>query len=126
MKTKKTLFLDKLSNTLEVVIAVILLIIIATQVVQLTLNVIGFDITILYLDFQTLLSTTLTLVIGVEFVKMLYRHTYDSVVNVLLFAIARLMIIDYESTIDVLIGVVAIAILFAAKKFLIDSKTDIE
>ncbi len=67
---------------------------------------------------EAFLGHTLQLIIGVEFVKMLAKHTPGSVIEVLLFAIARKLIVDHSSSMDLLIGVVAIAILFFIKKFL--------
>jgi phosphate starvation-inducible membrane PsiE len=42
-------------------------------------------------------------------------------VDVLLFAIARYMVVYHERTIDLLIGVIAIAGLIAVKKYLLGS-----
>ena len=49
---------------------------------------------------------------------MLYLHTPITVFEVLLFAIARQIIIEHGSPVNSLIGVIAIAILFATRKFL--------
>ena len=49
---------------------------------------------------------------------MMYCHTPDTVFEVLLFAIARQIIIDHSSALSSLIGVCAIAVLFATRKFL--------
>ena len=60
----------------------------------------------------------MTFAIGVEFVKMLCTHTPGTVIEVLLFAIARQMIVGHVSGFEVLAGVAAIAGLFATHKFL--------
>ena len=49
---------------------------------------------------------------------MMYYHTPDTVFEVLLFAIARQIIIDHSSAFSSLIGVCAIAVLFATRKYL--------
>ena len=49
---------------------------------------------------------------------MVYHHTPNTVFEVLLFAIARQIIIDHSSAWGSLIGVCAIAVLFATRKFL--------
>jgi len=70
-------------------------------------------------DYKLFLGDALRLIIGIEFVKMLAKHTPESAIEVLLFAIARkLIVVDNSSNIDIVIGVAAIAILFAIKKFL--------
>lgn len=60
------------------------------------------------------------LVIGIEFVKMLAKHTPGSAIEVLLYTIARTLIIDHSSMLASLLGVVSIAILFAVRKYFSD------
>lgn len=67
---------------------------------------------------QAFLSTAFTVVIGIEFLKMLSRHNLSSVVEVLLFAISRQMIIEHTSPTENLLMVAAIAALFLIRKFL--------
>ncbi|MFZ7133260.1 MAG: transporter associated domain-containing protein [Eubacteriales bacterium] len=74
-----------------------------------------------YLSVENFLSTALDLIIGIEFVKMLSKHTPSSVIEVLLYAVARKLITDHSSMLYTLIGVFAILILFAIKKYLISS-----
>ena len=67
-------------------------------------------------SFAEFLSTVFELVIGIEFVKMLAKHTPGSAIEVLLYTIARALIMDHSS----LFGVIAIAILFAVRKYFND------
>lgn len=69
-------------------------------------------------NFTEFLSAALALVIGLEFVKMLCEHTPETVIEVLMFATARQMIVEHLSPFESLIGVLTIAILFAIRKFL--------
>jgi len=71
------------------------------------------------ISIEYFLGTALELIIGVEFVKMLSKHTPSSVMEVLLFSIARKLITNHGSMIEDLIGVVAIVLLFAIKKYLV-------
>ncbi len=64
------------------------------------------------------LSHVLALIIAIEFVKMLAKHTPGSAIDVLLFAIARKLIVNHGTMLDSLIGVAAIAILFAVRRYL--------
>ena len=64
------------------------------------------------------------LVVGVEFVKMLCRHSAQTVVEVLMFATARQMVVEHLRTWETLIGVIAIGILFAIRKFLMTEVDD--
>ena len=74
-------------------------------------------------NFNEFLSSVLTLVVGLEFVKMLCMHTPETVIEVLMFATARQMIVEHLSPLNTLVGVVTIAILFATRKFLFIQKT---
>lgn len=58
------------------------------------------------------------LIIGVELIRMMYSHSPSTVFEVLLFAIARHIIMDHTSIYSSLIGVCSIAVLFATRKFL--------
>jgi len=71
---------------------------------------------------QTFLGHTLILVIGLELVIMLVRHTPSSVIEVLLYAIARKMIIESKTMMDILLGIFAIAGLFAINKIFAPGK----
>ena len=63
----------------------------------------------------------LTLAIAIEFVKMLCMHTPGTLIEVLLFAIARHMIVESLTPLQSLTIVLAIVVLFAARKFLLTS-----
>jgi len=116
---KWLVYLERVAKAIEIAIALVLLVIVVIKIVEVVFDFVGFPVGILQMEFGGILSVTLNLVIGVEFTKMLIKHTPESVVDVLLFAIARQMVIYHERTLDLLIGVLAIAGLFAIKKFLL-------
>ena len=62
--------------------------------------------------------TPVTLVIGIEFIKMLIKHTPGSVVEVLLFAIARHAILAGGTALENLLTILSIAVIFAVRKFI--------
>ncbi len=66
--------------------------------------------------FTVFLGHAFNLIIGVEFIKMLAKHTPGSAIEVLLFAIARQMVVEHTSPLENLI--VTIALIFAIRKFL--------
>ena len=68
----------------------------------------------------------LDIIIGIELLKMLCRHDLDSVVEVLLFSVAREMIIEHMPIYFTLVGIIAISILFLIRKFLFVSALDKE
>ena len=65
---------------------------------------------------QTFLGHTLLLVIGLELVVMLVQHTPSSVIEVLLYAIARKIIVEAKTMFDIVLGILAIAGLFAINR----------
>jgi uncharacterized membrane protein (DUF373 family) len=111
------LWLDKTAKIFEVAIAVLLLFVIAVKIIEVILALSEIQVVIIGMEFDRFLSISFTLVIGVEFTKMLCKHTPETVIDVLLFAIARQTVIYHKSTTDLLVGSIAIAGLFAAKRF---------
>ena len=67
---------------------------------------------------ELVLSVFLLLAIGIEFVKMLCTHTPETIIEILLFAISRQMIVEHLSATETILGVGAIAGLFAVRKYL--------
>ena len=68
--------------------------------------------------YRHFLESALDLVIGIEFIKMLIKHTPGSVVEVLLFALSRHMVLEGGNAMENLLTVCAIAIIFAIRRFL--------
>jgi len=67
---------------------------------------------------ETILSNILLLIIGIELAILLIRRTPESLVEVMFFVVARKMLIKSDSVYDLLVGVAAIAGLFAVRKYL--------
>ena len=104
--------LVKMMKAVELVIAVLLMIAIAIS----TLATVCFGAeSLMNQSFQldAILEKALTLVVGVEFVKMLILHTPESV----MYAVARQIIISHESAMENLVGVLAVALIFVVKKY---------
>ena len=68
--------------------------------------------------YRHFLESALDLVIGIEFIKMLIKHTPGSVVEVLLFAIARHAILAGGTALENLLTILSIAVIFAVRKFI--------
>ena len=73
---------------------------------------------------QARLSDACLIIIGIELIKMITSYTIDSVVDVMLLAIARQMIVEHTSPIENLIAVLSIGILFVIRKYLYISRLD--
>ena len=72
------------------------------------------------------LDRAITLAIGAEFIKMLCKHTPETIIEVLAFALARQLIVVHASPLENLITVLAIAVLFAVRKFLLNRHDMVE
>ena len=70
-------------------------------------------------DVTEYLHHVLTLVVGLEFVRMLIDTTPASVLEVLMVAITRHVILNQGNPITILVSVVCIAGLFAIRRYLI-------
>ena len=109
----------------EIVLSIVILIVIALTGIRLIYTITEISVLDMDIDFFTeFLANALSLVVGVEFVKMLCRHSAQTVVEVLLFATARQMVVEHMDPVQTLIGVIAIAILFAIRKFLMTEDSD--
>lgn len=72
---------------------------------------------------HTFLHNILTIVVGLEFVRMLVDMTPANTIEVLIVAISRQVIVNHDNPVSNLISVVCIAGLFATRRFLIPKKT---
>ena len=89
----------------EILLSVVILAVIALAGIRLVCDVMGREI--LSMD-----------------VDLLCRHSAQTVVEVLMFATARQMVVEHLRTWETLIGVIAIAILFGIRKFLMTEVDD--
>lgn len=115
-KTQK--YFMKVLKGLEYVVAVALIIAMGISMISFIIqeaNVFSIQ------DFQleTYLSFSLSLIVGIEFVKMLILQTPGSLVEVVMFAVARQIIMSHDSAFDNLIGVIAVLLMFLCRKYLL-------
>ena len=68
-------------------------------------------------EVHVFLERALDIVIGIEFIKMLAKHSPGSVLEVLLYAIARHMIVGHEDALQNLVSVIAIAMIFIIRRY---------
>lgn len=113
-----TAFLKKLATLLEIFIALMLAAGIILLSLRLAADLINIPNADVYPNYDDLLKTCFNLIIGVELIRMVYMHQPSTVFEVLLFAIARQIIVDHSAPLNSLLGVIAIAVLFATRKFL--------
>ncbi|MCC5910383.1 MAG: hypothetical protein JJT76_08100 [Clostridiaceae bacterium] len=112
-----TKFIMKLEVVLAVCLAIGILIGI-TDILRYLALIFQTDIAEGYAVFKKFLGFTLLLVVGIELVLMLLSHSNSAVLQLVLYAIARKMLIYSETMLDLILGTAAIAGVFAIKKYL--------
>lgn len=120
MKRKLNEIIYTISRYTEIVLSAVMLLVIITLIIPMLYNFIRIPLLDISPEqFTEFLGNALTLLIGVEFVKMLAKHTAENLLEVLMFAIARQMVVEHLNMVETLIGVVAIAVIFAIRKYLL-------
>ena len=120
MHKKPETFIHKLLHILERIIAYITLIVLIGMLgleLYRMFTVAGY-----FSSVNTYLHNILTIVVGLEFVRMLIDLTPANTIEVLIVAIARQVIISHDNPLSNLACVVCIAGLFATRRFLIPKK----
>ena len=127
MKKKFIQILLRISGAVEIILSLVVLaaILISSFSLIYELGIFNGDL-IVPERLDAFLSQALGLVVGVEFIKMLIRHTPGAVIEVLLFAIARQLIVYHTSTLETLIGILAVGCAFAIRKFLFVEQIDVD
>ena len=70
-----------------------------------------------YIAFGDFLKHVLMLVVGLEMLMMILTHSHESILTLVLFVIARKMLVYADSMFDIFIGTISIAIIFFVLKF---------
>ena len=116
----KRVFRDQIAEDagiLEVVLSAIVLIALLMSVIPLLKLMPGLLTDADSMEVHTFLKRALDIVIGIEFIKMLAKHSPGSSLEVLLYAIARHLVVGHDSAVENLLSVGAIALIFIVRKF---------
>lgn len=117
MRKKFEAMLHRLLHGLEIFIA--------TLTLAVMIGMLGLEIYRMFTqaDYFTtadnFLHNILTIVVGLEFVRMLIDFTPANTIEVLTVAIARSIIVSHDDPLRIVACVVCIAVLFATRRFLI-------
>ena len=118
----------KISKRFETALSIILLILVLLGMMDLIRSVyqayiVDFANPVEYTQLNGFLAEALLLVIGVELVVMLSLHIPGVLLEVLLYAIARKLILLPKSSGmgDLLLGILAIGVIFTIRKYLMSS-----
>lgn len=117
MKMTLQTIMQKMTSYVELVLSEFLLLVVVALSVRLIVQSVP-QVWSRQIDVMYYLESAMTLAIGIEFVKMLCTHTSETIIEILLFAISRQMIVEHLSAAETILGVGAIAGLFAVRKYL--------
>ena len=110
----------ELSYLFELFISVVVGIAIVILVVRLIVDTVNTSVWLEGADaLVKILDDAIVLAIGAELIKMLCKHTPETVIEVLAFALARQLIVGHAAPWENLVTVVAIAVLFGIRRFLL-------
>ena len=117
MYKKMDKIIDKVLHIIEFTIAILTLIV---MIGLLGLEVYKmFTVGDYFASTTTFLHSVLTIVVGLEFVRMLMDLTPANTIEVIIVALSRAIIVEHEDPVSNIVCVACIAGLFAVKKFLI-------
>lgn len=125
--TKANELIDKSATTIEILICLIVILGVCSGIPKL----IGYIVEILrvehlqnsYLLMNEFLKHALLLIVGIELIAMIITRSHESILTLILFVIARKMLVYSQGLTDILIGTVSVAIIFAVMKFILSDKT---
>ena len=120
-KLRKTI--STLAGITEILVAAIILLAVLVSAVLLAVDLFGYSGALFgkeaVVSYNDIFSTAIYIVIGIEMIKMIVKHTPDSVLEVVLFVVAKRIVADAAfGSLDLLLCVLAIAAIFAVRKFL--------
>lgn len=124
MKEKLSTKLYEFAHILELILAIFIAIGVVIGFVGLVNHLIEFyqsDVSMSYDVFKHFLSYVLILVVGVEFILMLLTHSIKVTAELIVFVIARKMLIYGSTMLDMVLGSLALAITFGTLKFILHS-----
>ena len=120
MRHKYVIVIDKILHILEIIISILTLIVLTGMLgveIYKMITVADYFSTI-----DQFLHTILTIVVGLEFVRMLIDLTPANTLEVLIVALSRQVILSHNDPLGNITCVLCIAGLFATRRFLIPKK----
>ena len=112
-------YIQKICEILELIVAVFVVIGILLSVFSFLKDFQIFcDVMNSTSAFKHYLDNIFVIVIGIEFLKMLCRPTSDNVMEILIFLVARHMIVDTTTTYENFVAVISVAILCIVRRYL--------
>lgn len=110
--------LHRAAEYLEIIVALVITIVILILIVFMVIGLCTHPEALHESDAMNLfLNNAFTLIIGIEFLKMVVKPTPSNIVETLIFAVSRQIVLDHDMGVT-MAGIVCIALLFLTKKYL--------
>ncbi len=122
IRIKKTLHI--ITFSLEAIVGAIIFLAICGAVIGVVLDVTEIDF-LAQGNLMVFLQRLIEIVIGIEFLRLLFSHTLDATVELIIIAVVRQVIVEHVPPTEVFISVLSLAILFVIRKYLFIKKMDI-
>lgn len=122
MQKKLESGLKKLLRCLELTVAIIISIVLIFFLCREIVEIISNPDSLLKGSITHVLETMLSLVVAIEFVRLLLNPSSEHVIEVVVFALSRYIVVNHESPLETFVGVVCVAVLFAIQYFFLPRK----
>lgn len=127
MKHKKANdIIEKTATIIEVLICIIVILGVCSGIPKLVHYIVEIfrvgNLQNSYMLMNDFLKHALLLIVGIELIAMVITRSHESILTLILFVIARKMLVYSQGLTDILIGTVSVAIIFAVMKFILSDK----
>ncbi len=116
-KVKK--LIKKIPTCLERLVAAILMIAVLYACGCLAIEAVSFKCVNVSMYLQDILTSAFNIVIVIELIRMLVKHSMRTVVEGLIFAFARGLIVGRETLVQMVMSICAIAVMLICRRFLV-------
>jgi len=117
----------RIAGILELVLSIVIILLVIVSIYRLAFDAYysagGKNIEIAVSD---ILSTSFSVIIAIEFVKMLVKHSVVIAIEVLTFSVVRQMIVEHLEPLSILACIVGLTILLFARKCLLTDEDYLE
>lgn len=111
-------FLTRVISWLETLISLILILTTIALTIHLIINILHYDSSkIGDGTMSTLLQHCFELIISLEFVRMLTKHSVSSIIEIILLSIARGMIAEHQTPTETVLLIIALLLLMIIRKY---------
>lgn len=118
-KVQKSILLFEVIIAIIIAVAVLLSI---PDLFQYIYNIVAESKEMSYEIFGDFLRHVLILVVGLEMIVMILTRSHKSILTLVLFVIARKMLVYADSMVDIFVGALAIAVIFVVLRYLVGNE----